>query len=344
MVRARVIVCNTMEPFVTGGSELFANKLTEQLNEAGHEAVLLTFPFRPRKFQQEFLEQACRPWSSLDLTGMADVVIPMRFPTWLVTHPNKVVYLNHQLRVAYELFDTPNGPPVNERSSAARDYVREQDAELSRARKVFAVSQNVRQRLLRYNGIDSEVLYHSLPYEGLHYTGPFGDYVLSVGRLVAMKRFDLLIRAMAHTRSPIRCLIVGDGRERAQLEALIAELGVEKQVQLLGWTSTAGLMGLYAGARAVYYAPVDEDYGLVTLEAFRSGKPVLTADDAGGVLEFVRDGVNGRVLPPDPVAFGEALDQLYWNATMARRMGMAGLDSVRQISWRECIRRLEERF
>lgn len=341
---ARVIICNTIDPFVTGGSELFAARLTEELRRIGHDSLLVTFPFKPRHFEAEQLARGAAPWRSLDLTGAADVVIPLRFPTWLVEHPNKIVYLNHQLRVAYELYGTPHGPRVNERTLAAREFVRTCDAELAGARKRFAVSRNVAGRLKVFNGLDAEVLYHSLPQEGLHRAGPFGDYVLSVGRLVSMKRFDLLIRAMACTRTPVRCLIVGEGRERPQLEALIQAHDLEDRVRLLGWARPDELVDLYAGAMGVYYAPVDEDFGLVTLEAFHSGKPVMTATDSGGVLEFVQDGINGRVLPPEPSSFADVADQWYRDRSLAERLGRQGAGSVGHVSWEYCVRRLEECF
>lgn len=341
---ARVIVCNTMDPFITGGSELFAARLTEEIARAGHNALLVTFPFRPKKFDAQQLARGAAAWEQVDLTASADVVIPLRFPTWLVEHPNKLVYLNHQLRVAYDLFGTPHGPKITDQSLAARAYVQECDQQLASAKQIFSVSKNVAHRLKRYNGLDSEVLYHSLPHEGLHRPGDYGDYVLSVGRLVSMKRFALLIRAVALTQTPVRCLIVGEGRERAALEALVRELGAGDKVQLLGWREPAELISLYSGALGVYYAPVDEDYGLVTLEAFHSAKPVVTATDSGGVLEFVADGVNGSVVPPDPAAFAAVLDQWYTDRNLARRLGQEGALAVRHISWERCVKRLEEFF
>jgi glycosyltransferase involved in cell wall biosynthesis len=64
---------------------------------------------------------------------------------------------------------------------------------------------------------------------------------------------------------------------------------------------------LYANARAVAYAPVDEDYGFTTVEAFMSARPVVTTEDAGGVLEFVASGENGLVTAPDPTALAAAI-------------------------------------
>lgn len=344
MARARIIICNTMDPFVTGGSELFAARLTEEFNRAGHQALQITFPARFREFRQDQLAQVTLPWQSLDLTAVADVVIPLRFPTWLVEHPNKVVYLNHQLRVAYDLFDAPHGPKPNPKTLAARHFVMACDARLAEAKQLFAVSRNVCSRLKHYNGMDAELLYHGLPLEGRHRPGPYGDYIMSAGRLVSMKRIDLLIRALALTKMPVRCLIAGQGREHDALTRLIAELGVGDRVTLLGWTSEMDLIDLYSGALGVFYAPVDEDYGLVTLEAFRSEKPVLTATDSGGVLEFVADGVNGFILPPEPEAFAEAIDRLWLDRRLAPTLGRAGADGVREITWQNCVSRLSQFF
>jgi glycosyltransferase involved in cell wall biosynthesis len=99
---------------------------------------------------------------------------------------------------------------------------------------------------------------------------------------------------------------------------------------------------LYARAGAVFYAPFDEDYGLVTLEAFRSGRPVVTTTDAGGPLEFVRDQETGRVCAPEPEAIGRALSELLADKPGALRLGALGHAETRGISWDDVIRRLTE--
>ncbi|MCM3197193.1 glycosyltransferase family 4 protein [Priestia megaterium] len=343
MTQKKIIVCNTIHPFVTGGSELFANKLVEEFNKAGHQATLVTMPF-VLNFNKKSLVKACESWESLDLSKLADVVIPLRFPTWLVNHPNKVIYLNHQMRVAYDLYDAPYGPKHSKKTFKASKYVRKMDATLEQAKKIFSVSKNVQDRLKHYSGLDSDLLYHSLPNEELHYTGNYGNYILSVGRLVRMKRVDLLIKAMALTKTPVRCIIVGEGSERRNLEKMIEELNIKHKVSLIGWVSDNELVDLYADSLGSFYAPVDEDYGLVTLESFKSAKPVITAEDSGGVLEFVRHEVNGWVLPESPEKFAEVIDTLYLNRELASVMGTAGLESVKHISWKNCIEKLEEYF
>ena len=149
-----------------------------------------------------------------------------------------------------------------------------------------------------------------------------------------MKRFDLLVRAVAAASTPVRAVIAGAGPDEARLRALAAELGVADRVELPGRVDDARLVELYAGALAVYYAPFDEDYGYVTVEAFRSGRPVVTTADSGGVLELVTDGVSGLVAPgPSPRELAARLDRLYRDRELAARLGGAGRTRVAGIGW-----------
>jgi glycosyltransferase involved in cell wall biosynthesis len=95
-----------------------------------------------------------------------------------------------------------------------------------------------------------------------------------------------------------------------------------------------------AGARGVLFAPFQEDYGYVTLEAFLSRKPVVTASDAGGPLEFVQDGVNGFVRDPAPEALAEAVRALAADEGLARRLGDSGYERARLITWDGVVARL----
>jgi len=114
-------------------------------------------------------------------------------------------------------------------------------------------------------------------------------------------------------------------------------------VEMLGFVSADELIGLYAGARAAYYAPLNEDYGYVTVESFLSRKPVVTTTDAGGVLEFVTPGETGVVAPPTPEGIADAIDTLWsWPEARLREMGDAGHARVADISWDVVIDRLTE--
>ena len=106
--------------------------------------------------------------------------------------------------------------------------------------------------------------------------GPFEPFILSVARLDAAKRIDLLLRALTRVPGSLRAVIAGRGPEQARLERLAADLRLGERVSFTGFLPDAEIAALYRRCRAVFYAPVDEDYGLSTIEAFRAGKPVIT--------------------------------------------------------------------
>jgi glycosyltransferase involved in cell wall biosynthesis len=301
------------------------------------EADLVTMPLiETERFD---LIRSALAWRSLDLTRAGgrevDAVIATRFPSYAVRHPNKVVWLIHQYRQAYDQFGTPYSDFTASREDRrTRETIAEIDRlGLSEARRVFANSQNVAARLRKYNGIESEALYHPPPLAGRYRPGPFGDYALSVGRLDAWKRPDLVLSALAHAPAA-RLVMLGRGPEEARLRRLARELRVEERVRwITEEIEEAGVLDLYAHARLVVVAAAGEDLGYVPLEAFLSGKPVLTTQDAGGPLEFVRDGETGFVVPPRPEALGAAM-RLAWDRPEAlARLGEAGRRKVQLLSW-----------
>jgi glycosyltransferase involved in cell wall biosynthesis len=119
-----------------------------------------------------------------------------------------------------------------------------------------------------------------------------------------------------------------------------AEAGVGDRVTFLGAVDDERLLELYREALAVVYPPFDEDFGYVTLEAFLSRKPVITATDSGGPNEFVVDGVNGLVRAPEPEAFADAINALAQDPRKAASLGEAGYERARTITWDGVIERL----
>jgi glycosyltransferase involved in cell wall biosynthesis len=159
----------------------------------------------------------------------------------------------------------------------------------------------------------------------------YGDFVLSVGRLDRAKRIDLLIDAAQRSGTPV--VIAGDGPDRERLEAL-----ADGDVRFAGRVSDEELTDLYARCLAVFYAPVDEDFGMVPYEAFLASKPVVTTTDAGGPLEVVTDGVTGLVVEPRAEAVAAAFARL--NGRDATAWGEAGRDIARRVTWDSTIDRL----
>jgi glycosyltransferase involved in cell wall biosynthesis len=148
---------------------------------------------------------------------------------------------------------------------------------------------------------------------------------------------------MAAVQTPVRCRIAGEGAELEPLRRLARLVGSEDRIDFLGFVSDEDALELYASALAVYYAPLDEDYGFATVEAMKCRKPVLTTSDSGGVLEFVRDGTTGFVTTTgDAAALAQRMDELYADRTLAQRLGEAAAQVVAPIGWGATIERLLE--
>jgi glycosyltransferase involved in cell wall biosynthesis len=339
----RVLVLAVQAPFSDGGAERHVRRLTEELRKRGVEADLVSIPLVER--ERFDLIRSAAAWRSLDLSEAGgrpvDAVIATRFPSYALRHPNKVVWLIHQYRQAYDQFGTAysdlTSSPEDRRT---REVIAEIDrVGLTEARKVFANSQTVASRLYRFNGIRSEPLYHPPPLDGRYRSGTFGDSVLWVGRLEAWKRPALLLEALPHAPEA-RAVFVGRGPEAGNLARRAGELGVDSRVRFIASADDEALLSLYAEARIVAVTASGEDLGYVPLEAFLSGKPVLTTEDAGGPLEFVRNGETGLVVAPRPEALGVALRLAWSRLDTLQAMGEAGRRRAALLNWDDPIHRL----
>jgi glycosyltransferase involved in cell wall biosynthesis len=332
-----IVVCEAQVPFVEGGAELHVRSLVAQLRARGYavERVALPFKWYPK---DEILAHAAA-WRLLDLSESngrpIDLVIGTKFPSYFARHPRKVAWLIHQYRAAYELCGTEYSDFDHlEGDVALRARLLELDtAMLGECSRVYANAANTANRLAKFNGVAAEPLYHP-PHLAPRLTcGPHGDYVLAVGRLETVKRAHLAIEAMTLVDRPVELVLAGDGTQRGNLESLAGRLGVTDRVRFLGTVEDDALVSLYAGALAVLYLPFDEDFGYVTLEAFLARKPVITAADSGGPLEFVVDGVNGRVVPAAAASVAEAVNRYAADRIRARADGEAGYERARLVTW-----------
>jgi len=339
-----VVVCEAQVPFVHGGAEIHVRELVRELRARGYETELVSLPFKwyPKS---EILPHAAA-WRLLDLSESngrpIDLVIASKFPTYFVRHPNKVAWLIHQYRAAYELCGTVYSDfGHNEADLGLRDTLIRLDTEmLGECRRVYANARNTAGRVEKYNGLAAEALYHPPRLAPRLQAGSYGNYVLSVGRIESVKRVDLLVSAMARVDTPIRMVVAGDGTQRANVERAAHEAGVADRVDFLGAVDDEQLIGLYRDTLAVLYPPYDEDFGYVTLEAFLSRKPVVTATDSGGPNEFVIDGVNGFSVAPEAEAIAGAINALARDRGRAASMGDAGYDRARAITWDGVIEKL----
>ena len=345
MIR-NILICTTQVPFTTGGAEAHVDGLRRALIKAGYDAEVAALPFKwypPAEIMRHALA-----WRLLDLSEAngkpVDLVIGMKFPAYLVAHQRKVLWVMHQYRAAYNLWDTrfddlsmyPDGAQV-------REWIRQADNRLiPQAKKVFANSKTVAERLRRYNNIDSQPLYHPPPRAESLRCGDLGDYIFYPSRMEPQKRQELLIEAASCLRTPARIVFAGGSRDQRFYESLIKKHGVGNRVCLRGFVDEAEMIELYAGALGVCYLPFDEDYGYVTLEGMLSGKPVVVAADGGGATEFVEHEQEGLVVEPEPRAIAAAVDALYSDRARPRVMGERGLEKLPTmiLSWDHAFQKL----
>ena len=338
----RIAVCSPQVPFARGGAEILAERLTKELAARGHEADLVTLPFKWYPNATVLTNAAL--WRLVDLTEVdgrqVDLVIGTKFPSYAVKHPNKVVWLVHQFRQAYDLDRTELGQfgETPEDRATVRAIQRLDRVALGEARKLAAISRNVAERLQRSLGLEAEVVLP--PPQALDFRcDEYGDFVLSVNRLDRAKRIDLLLEAAAADES-IRCVIAGDGPDRERLEGLAATHRLDGRAVFAGRVDESQLTDLYARCRGVYYAPVDEDFGLVPYEAFMASKPVVTTRDAGGPLDVVHDHRTGLVTEPQAAALASACRYLLEHDDDARAWGSAGRAIAEVVTWDAVVDRL----
>ena len=338
-----VAIVTNQTPFVRGGAELLAETLRDQLVLHGHESQVVRLPFAwspPARIAEHMLA------SRLIRLGNTDHVIALKFPAYYVEHESKVVWLLHQFRQAYDVYDAPGDGLADKPSGPAIEgMIQRADGIFLRAAKaVFTNSEITRDRLKRFNDIDSTVLLPPLWDDAGYRCEDYGDYILALGRISPAKRQNLLIEAMEHTTTDVRLVVAGAPENDALgewLAHLAADSSARDRITLIPrWISDEEKLDLLAGALACAYVPFDEDsYGYVTLESFRCRKPVVTSTDAGGVLTIVEDGETGYVVEPEPQALAAAFDRLREGSPPAAVLGGnagARLDGL-QLSWSHVI-------
>lgn len=350
MKAKRVVVLGAQVPFVRGGAERLNDCLVEAINERlpGVSAELVQVPFRWYPEVQLLKDMAA--WRLLDLSesngNKIDLCLATKFPTYVARHPNKVTWLVHQHRVFYDLenseFDVPHHSADDR---MVRKKVTANDARfLGESREIFTISDTVSERLQRYNGLDSKVLYPPPELAERIQPGEYGDYLLYIGRVERIKRLEPLINCLT-TIPALKVVIAGTGEHLAALQDYAESLGVASRCRFEGYVSNERYLSLLSGARAVYYAPVDEDYGFATVEAMLAIKPLLTLADSGEVARLVRRTGGGFIAEPDSGQLQEIIRDLLDRppAAIEQMMGEAH-EFARGISWQRVLDKLVTPF
>jgi glycosyltransferase involved in cell wall biosynthesis len=335
---ASILVLGAKVPFSSGGQEVLVRSLVRELERRGHAVDTVELPFSVNE-RSDLLRQAAL-WRSLDLSEFGgkrvDLVIATKFPSYYAKHPRKSLWLVHQHRAIYDLYagaysdftDDPRDEMIRRMLVTGDEKVIRECAFIS------GISKNVVTRLSHYNGIEGKALYPPLPLGARYERRPAEQYILSVGRICGIKRVDLMLKALPAVHQFVKLKIVGQPDEPGIMDYLKNEISKHhlwERVEFLGRVDDEKLLDLYSRALAVYYAPYNEDYGYVTLEAMASGKPVVTAHDSGGVLEFITDGENGLVTAPTTDAISKAFNRLIEDTAFCEKLGERGMALVREL-------------
>lgn len=343
---SRIAVVTSSPPFVEGGHLVIARALVQALRERDHDAELIVTP--SNRFGRQASAYIANWMTDVGRTGAGqrvDQVISTRYPSYAVRHERHVCWLNHPMREYYDLWESWSAtlsPQGRLKESVRRSLIQAADTYLfeHNVTKLFAQSRTVQDRLTRWNSVASEVLYPPPPQRHYH-CADYGDFLFAYSRLAPLKRLDLVIEALATPAAAgVRCVIAGDGDERAKLEALVRERGIGDRVSFVGQITDDELTTYLATCRGVVFVPKDEDYGMVTIEAFASAKPVITASDSGAPVELVVSGVNGQVVAPTADALGAAMGELAGDRALAERLGVAAAKRASEITWDAAVAKL----
>ena len=345
----RILIATAQVPFIRGGAEVHAEGLRDALRAAGHEAEIIAIPFKwypPERILDHML--ACRLLDVTEVAGTSvDLLIGLKFPAYLIPHPNKVLWILHQHRSAYELWDHPLSDMIYyPNGTEVRDAIRQADRQLiPQARAIFANSRNVAQRLKKFCDVKAIPLYHPPPQAEQFYCSTAEDYLFFPSRLCIPKRQALVLEALAQTRHPVHLSFSGAADLPAyakELKSLARKLKVDGRVEWLGELTEEEKHRRYAHSLGVVYPPMDEDYGYVTLEAMLASKPIITCTDSGGPLEFVLHGRTGLITEPTPKALAAALDTLWEERDQARAWGEMGRIHYNSLnlSWKTVVKKL----
>jgi glycosyltransferase involved in cell wall biosynthesis len=343
---AVITIVTSAPPLTEGGHLVLARALERALNDAGHRAGIVTTP--SNRFGRQGPAYLANWLTDVGMTGTGervDQIISMRFPAYAVRHPKHVCWLVHTMREYYDLWDdfsSQLSPQGRVKETMRRTLVRAADTYCFKhhVKKLFTISQGVTDRLTRWNGVSSEVLHPPPPPRAYRCDG-YGDYLFFASRLAPLKRADLVLRALADPAARhLKLVVGGEGEEQPALERLASELQLGDRVTFTGRLSEDALVDHLARCRAVVFVPKNEDYGFVTVEAFASGKAVVTCRDSGGPTELVRDGQNGLVADPTPAALARACADVMANSGLAEQLGTRGQADVRSLTWENVVRKL----
>lgn len=342
----RIAVVTSDVPFVKGGHLIIAQSTVKALRDYGCQADLILTPQNRFGYQfRAYLATRLIDFKEDGLGRKIHQIISFRFPSFAARHACHVCWLNHRLREYYDLWEILFSQlsfrgKIKEKMRKAAIHALDTYLLKRNVTKLLVQSKTIQKRLKKWGKIKAEVLYPPPPQRS-YYTDSYQNFIFSVSRLHKLKRLDLLVEAFRYVKNKeLKAVIIGQGPEEKNLTLKIKRNHLEKRISLLGAADEKTVLDHYARCRAVFFAPLREDYGLVTTEAFASRKAVITAADSGGPTELIRDGERGYITETSPKKIGERLDELAEDRNLAESMGKNALEFISQLTWEKTVEKL----
>jgi glycosyltransferase involved in cell wall biosynthesis len=196
---------------------------------------------------------------------------------------------------------------------------------------ILPISKTIQKRVEKYYKIkDSQQVYVGIDFDK-YKQGKFQNYLLCISRFETSKRIDVVIKSMEFVKNKkLKLYVIGSGSEEQKLRELAKEY---PSVKILGEVSDIKLLELYTNCLAVIYIPIDEDFGLIPLEAGAAGKPFIGANE-GGLKETVINDQSGFLLDtPTPENIAKKINFLDSERNIAKKMGREARKQVRKFDW-----------
>ncbi|MBI4321079.1 MAG: glycosyltransferase family 4 protein [Chloroflexi bacterium] len=353
----------SLHSIAVGGGAIHVTELAAALERKGHEVHVFTrigpgqthyqridgvyYHRCPFDLHPDFVREVgnmCRSfmnhlWQTEDYIGHFDIV---HAHDWLTAKALAWAKDGRGKPGVFTVHSTEYGRCGNNHCNGRSETVRSHEWEgCFRADRVIAVSRSLKQEVMNIYGIPDwkiKTIFNGVPVHQFngwidpgavkrrYGIGPLDPTFLYVGRLVLQKGVDLLVEAIpAALRhdSKAKFVFVGDGDMRAGLENRCRQLGISHATRFLGFRNGDTLIDLFKSCDAVVVPSRNEPFGIVILEAWSAGKPVIASVN-GGPQEFVWHDVTGYRVYPNPGSIAWGLKAIMGNYEHARWMGRNG--------------------
>jgi len=314
----KIALLSASAPLSRDACHSVIDALATRLQQNGHKVEMIYIPFENNA--DSFLDQMLS-FRLINLASIVDRLITFQPPSYVVPHPNKVVWLTHHAPISCEASGLGNQQLANTTSwhGIMTRLMHADLVGLGEARAVFAGSRAINEKLKSVGQLASEVLYPPVDRPERFRNSGYGDQIVAIAGGANAREQLLVVDAMRQVRTPV-CLCLCGGEQEFSNEVLEAVARVEPGRIIL---RSGGLSEeLLENALALNYLPSNttfHDYSV--LEAACASKPSIVFADSDWSRDFISDGETGLIVDATPQAVAKTFDMLWGDRAAARRLG-----------------------